>query len=92
MLGTMMMALQGEAATRPDGDALDLETRTAVHGLIPAPGAVDAQVLAALAMAARLDLLDQQLDALRAAAVGDQHGVARCHNHQVVDVGHRHHA
>src|SRR5690349_6370876 len=71
MLGAMMMVLQGEAASWSDNNAFDLETVAAVHGLVPAPRPVIAQMLPALAMPAGLQLLDQLLDASRSPAIGN---------------------
>ena len=88
VLGAVVVHLQAQGRARLDHDPLDLEARTGVDRVVPAPGAVDLAVQAVLGAATLVELRDDLLHVLAAAAIGDHHRVGRLDHHHVVQPHH----
>ena len=84
VLGPVVVHLQAEARAGIDDDALHLEARAGVDGVVPAPRAVDLAVGRGLAALFELECGDDLLDVLGLVLAGDEHGVGRFDDHRVV--------
>ncbi len=85
MFGPVVVLLQGKLRPRLDHDPLDPVPLAQIHRLIPAPGAVVADMLHRLIPARRLQRADQALDLLCAVARDDHDRVRRLDDGESLD-------
>src|SRR5690606_34744347 len=84
VLGAVVVHLQRQLRAGAHGDVLDLVAVAVVHRVVAAPGAVDGAVALGLLAVPGVQGVDQLLDVLHRALVGDHHGVLGLHHHHVV--------
>ena len=90
VLTAMMMQLEAEATPRPYLDALDLEARSFLQHGVSSPGPADGPMQLVERMIALLQELHDLLDLLNLVGAGDQQGIRRVDDHQVIEAHRRH--
>ena len=85
VFAAMVVHLQAEAAAGLDLDTLDLEARAFLEHGVGAPRAGDGAVQLVGVVILLLELGNDLLDVLRLVRVGNQQGIRRTDDHQVVE-------
>ena len=84
MLAAMAVELQRQRRTRFHFDALDLETRRFLQHGVGTPGPQHGLVNAISVVPSRLELADNLLHPLHVITMGDQHGVGRVDDEEII--------